>query len=160
MKIFIRIFVYVLGAAIAAAVATVGLDGTKRDQTGIIKTAGPLAISAVQVGDCVNKPPAGEAFDRVKGIPCSESHYFEVIEVTDLDSETDYKTSKMNLQVEGICKSAFKSYVGVDWDKSRLAMTYAYPTKQSWEHGDRNIQCLIARSDGFASVGSFYASKK
>ena len=42
----------------------------------------------------------------------------------------------------------FAIYVGIPYDQSRYDITLYPPTKETWEAGDRAVQCVVEDSRG------------
>ena len=41
------------------------------------------------------------------------------------------------------CNSAFQSYVGIAYSKSRYTLTYVVPASATWPGGDRALHCMV-----------------
>lgn len=54
----------------------------------------------------------------------------------------------MNDMASDACIDAFEAYVGRPYDESDLDITWYVPSRESWEDGDRSLQCVAIRTDG------------
>jgi len=52
------------------------------------------------------------------------------------------------------CRRRFADFVGLEYDSSRLELTYLYPTSQSWRDGDRLFLCAVSAPDGETLQGT------
>ena len=140
--------------AAAAAAGTIawagisGIDNTTRDEGGQIVASGDLGAFVTKVGDCINDlPQDSDLVDVLKGVPCSESHHWQVIHKENL-SLTEFSQSAIDVETETICDAAIESLVN-SVDSSKLdeyqdaSQQYFFPTADSWENDDRVVDCLI-----------------
>ena len=54
----------------------------------------------------------------------------------------------MNDMASDACIDAFEAYVGRPYDESDLDITWYFPSRESWEDGDRSLQCIAISGDG------------
>lgn len=83
--------------------------------------------------------------DQVPAIPCDMPHDFEVYGLFDVVDEPDYPGESIVVaQAEVGCLQRFEGYVGAAYvaDGAR-AVSYLYPTAETWSEGDRAVHCLV-----------------
>jgi hypothetical protein len=104
----------------------------------------------LQVGECFDQPVETTEISDVQRQPCTEAHDAEVFLVVDHPEAEAYPISlTFDNFVDEQCKPAFNTYTGLDYDTSTdLNFSYFYPTRESWNDGDREVTCFIVRADG------------
>lgn len=104
------------------------------------------------IGDCFDPVEDRDDQALIAGIVrrCDERHLMEVIGIPVLDyAETAPfpGDAEIDRQSDELCRAAFKSYVGVDFDDSRLDVTYYPPLPESWIDGDRLVVCIVEAAE-------------
>jgi hypothetical protein len=92
--------------------------------------------------------------DKVRVVPCVESHEQEVFGVLDFDRARQYPdTDRLDDVFTGACSEMFSAYIGVGVDVAGLTIAPNYPTPAEWERGERRIVCsaIEADDDGVAN---------
>ncbi len=143
MSIIRNVITGIVGVGIVSAGAW-ALDTTTRDEAGIIVESGDLGVFNFSVGDCLTDFPAGGSIDKATGTPCTEPHEYEVYAETYLADESETVPADIREQASDFCLSSYKSFVGLAYDDSTLAVTNLYPTADSWVGGDKELTCLIS----------------
>ena len=134
------------GIIVIAVVIAVALGGTLfgagRSSTGEIDRAGDLSANDLRVGDCFDlKDPDAEEVGDVAAQPCTEAHEYEVFYVG-LLAEGSYPGEQALTEfVIDNCEPAFGTYIGTAYLDSQLDFSWLYPSDDSWDDGDRSIQC-------------------
>ena len=106
-----------------------------------------VSAADLKVGDCFDVP-TGATIKTVDHHPCTESHTAEVILVADYTGTTYPISLSLDRFIEESCVPAFTSYIGREIDAvPDLSIGYFYPSRDSWDGGDRTITCYVARSD-------------
>lgn len=126
-----------------------------RDASGEITDAGNLTANELRVGDCLDWPGSGsdevETFSSVKAIPCAAAHDLEVYHLASYPAASDAAFPGDDAITEyglDACHVAFADYVGEAWEMvPDLDYTLFWPTTESWDAGDRTIQCLLMHID-------------
>ena len=119
---------------------------------------GELGVFVTQLGDCLNEVPGGTAVEvsTVTGVPCDQPHHWQLIHKGDITLEA-YSRSAVNDEKTKICTAAieelFTSFVNANDEeileyKNAEGYTLA-PTSESWENGDRTVDCLIGSETEF-----------
>lgn len=111
-----------------------------------------LSGSALQVGDCFDKPEgtqgkAAEAQQRA----CTDPHGAEVLFVGDFTPDSDALPNSEQFLAffNTTCASAFNEYTGLDFATDpTYDMDMYVPTIESWNDGDRKVICFAIRLDG------------
>jgi putative regulator of septum formation len=131
--------VLILGGSIAGVVFNAA-----RGDGGDITKAGDLKISDLRVGDCFDvKDPAAEVIEDVKAVPCTQEHEYEMYLISSMSSGSYPSDAAFSTFVENECLPAFATYVGLGYDESELDVFYVVPSSESWDDGDRAVQCSI-----------------
>jgi Septum formation len=106
-----------------------------------------VSADDLKVGDCFNIPN-GTSIQTVEHHPCNENHNAEVVLVKDYDGATYPISLSLDSFIESNCVPAFETYVGRAIDSEpELSIGYFYPSRDSWESGDRTIICYVALPD-------------
>ncbi|OJX65700.1 MAG: hypothetical protein BGO95_04465 [Micrococcales bacterium 73-13] len=104
-------------------------------------------FTSVEAGDCY------DTVDRssVQVVDCDRPHGFEVFASLLLD-DAEYPGTTISDAVAARCKSAFATFVGVEFDASALSLRTVAPSQRTWEQGDREVLCVVfdpaARTSG------------
>jgi Septum formation len=101
----------------------------------------------LKVGECFDIP-GQTTIETVTKHPCNESHGAEVIFVGEYSGDTYPISSSLDSYIEESCVPAFESYVGQNIDsQAALSIGYFYPSRDSWDSGDRTITCYALHTD-------------
>lgn len=116
----------------------------RRDDSGQINTGGTLSIGDLQTGDCFDAEDTDELAD-VQARPCTQSHQYELFHVaTWTHGGGDYPSGAAVEQfVIDQCGPAYDAYVGTGAAADELEVLFITPTQESWDDGDRVIQCAV-----------------
>ena len=111
-------------------------------------SSGPTSsVLDLYVGQCIQDPGEGTVFD-VENAVCTNEHWGEVFHVTTITSSQMPSEDDMNDMASDACIDAFEAYVGRPYDESDLDITWYFPSRESWEDGDRSLQCIAISGDG------------
>lgn len=160
---FPRLIIFI----IAISALYLFFDDAERDDTGAIVSEGDLGVMSLRLGDCLNDPniseaDEAEAVSSVSAIPCDQPHDFEVYAESD---QLFYRQSvrpdeeEILERANRFCGVEFENFVGVNLQSSIFTYYYFYPTKKSWNQGDRTISCLLGHYLGTKLEGSKRGSK-
>jgi len=131
--------VLILGGAIAGAVFNAA-----RNDEGDIAKAGDLKITDLRVGDCFDlKDPAAELIEDVKAVPCEQEHEYEMFLIGSMAAGSYPSDTAFSSFVENECLPAFETYVGLVYEESVLDVFWVVPSTDSWNDGDRAVQCAV-----------------
>lgn len=145
--------------AIGVGVLLIGAIGAwyfnaSRSGSGEITRSGDLPASELRVGDCFDlKDPTAENVDDVAARVCTEEHEFEVYFVGILPAGDYPGDAAFSNYVDVECLASFETYIGTPYLESELDVFYFTPTVETWNEGDRSIQCaayhpLVSRLSG------------
>ena len=125
-------------------------DNTTRNDDGEIVEGGDLGVFAVQEGDCVNFPEDDTAIQSFDAVACEEPHDGEIYELFDITGFDEYPgDAEISTQAGEGCRSAFESFVGIDYDSSVLFFTFLSPSQGTWnDFDDREVICIITPAEG------------
>ena len=147
-RFLVRGFIFVL---IIGAIYWLFPDA-KRDESGAIVSEGDLEVRSLRVGDCFNNPSlsdleGNETTDvrSVDAIPCDLPHEFEMYALShQLFYQSSYPGEEVaTLTADEYCEIEFEKFVGIDYQDSILSFVFMFPTKDSWNRGDKSITCAI-----------------
>jgi hypothetical protein len=142
MSIVRNVITGVVGVGIVSAGAW-ALDETTRNDQGAIVESGELGVFSFVVGDCITGLSDSGTIESATGVPCSDKHEYEVYSETFLSDDSQTVPADIEAQADEYCYGQFSSFVGLDYESSKLDFTYIYPTEESWAGGDREITCMI-----------------
>ena len=133
---------------VIAIVLVVGyLTSARRDDEGSVTSRGTVPIEDLRPGDCFTVGDETE-ISQVDGIPCDESHPYEVFAIADYNVETYPATDdQLELAFQSVCTGPFESYVGTPYPDSALFAWFITPTEEGWEDGDHEFICYLFEED-------------
>jgi hypothetical protein len=132
----------------------------------------PTQASELDVGDCFQEPatvsgltttvpgastPDAERVLSVPTVKCDEPHDFEVTIIHKADGADDAYPGSAAIANASTspCAAGFEDYVGASPQESALDSTpLLFPTKLSWEDGQRDVVCVAVSDDESQVVGS------
>jgi len=116
----------------------------QRGDTGQITQGGNMAVADLRVGDCfdLGDPDASE-FDNVKAVPCAEPHTYEMFYVEDVPGADYPGDDALIAWADEHCLPEFASFVGIEYEVSRLDIFWFSPSTDSWSAGDHSVQCAL-----------------
>lgn len=92
-----------------------------------------ISVSDVQQGDCItSRLPDGSVFETVEIVVCSEDWQFRVVSSFEVEADRSFPGDAYFVQ---------QAFVRCD----RRYSDHLVPTEESWEQGDRTINCLQDR---------------
>lgn len=125
----------------------------KRDDSGEITKPGTIEFSDMRVGDCANYPDIPTdadgtfEFTDLKAQRCSDPHDFEMYAILSFPAGSNDPFPGRDAIIEWAlneCYDRFEPYTGVAYEESLdLDIDGFLPSEDSWEQGDRHIQCLL-----------------
>jgi len=114
-------------------------------------TVGELQLSQLQAGDCVtganlqlNKTTPWPKLSQA--VPCTQAHTAEVFYANNnywAQQGSFPGNATIKKDATAACNSAFQSYVGIAYSKSRYTLTYVVPAAATWPGGDRALHCML-----------------
>jgi hypothetical protein len=118
--------------------------------------------TALKTGDCVNDQTVsdGEGGNSVQEVvtDCAQPHDGEVFLVFTMPGATFPGYFAVGDAQQDECQSAFKDYVGVDWERSKYSIDYTSPTEDEWATGKHQIVCTLIDAANGKLTGSAKAS--
>jgi len=113
-------------------------------------TTGNLQVSQFQVGDCLTG--ANLQLNQTTpwpklslAVPCSQAHTAEVFYANNYfwsKNSAFPGDQSVRKTATAQCNSAFQSYVGIAYPKSRYTWTLTIPDQSSWPGGERGLHCM------------------
>jgi hypothetical protein len=156
----LAVLVIVAAAAVAlAAWAANAPDASTPRQTGEAATIGPTSAptpTAEPEYDYPTVDSVGECYDPIlqrtigsllamRIIECDEPHLSELLGIGEIDAAEDVEWPgqvEVDIDAEDICRTIFRQYVGVSFERSRINMIYFSPNEETWASGDREVWCV------------------
>lgn len=107
-----------------------------------------LIYAQLRIGDCLrgsnmrlNK--TGPWPHQVTGVACTAAHIAQVYYVGYWPRNLRFPGRKPLLNASNsTCDRAFRQYDGTKLANSRLGMTFIWPPRRPWTHGDRRLACI------------------
>lgn len=123
------------------------LTSARRDDDGGLATGGNVSVDDLRPGDCFNAGDETEISD-VDGVPCTESHAYEVFAVGTYEADVYPSTPEQSdAAFAATCLQPFASYVGTAYADSELWASMITPSKEGWDDGDREFICYLHEED-------------
>jgi Septum formation len=134
----------VIGFFIAAGAVGGLIFNASRGESGEITKTGDLAATDLRAGDCFDlKDPSAEEIGDVTGIPCTAEHEYETFFIGTMPEGPFPNDDGFIAWLDGNCRPAFETYVGMAYENSELDIFWLQPTSEAWNDGDRSIQCAL-----------------
>jgi len=105
----------------------------------ITAACGGNSTGTLAVGDCLLEPD-GEEITSFTTTDCTEPHDLEVYAVFE-SGALGYEAIEAEASTR--CINSFATYVGVDYFDSELQYDWFQPTTETWDDGDRAVQCIL-----------------
>jgi len=112
---------------------------------------------SVTVGDCINQPAqdAQGNITKVTKIDCAKPHDQEIFKSIIMPDGKFPGDDAVDTAASDGCRPAFKDFVGIDYNDSKLSLTDFQPTQDSWndkDFPDREILCIVYEEDASKNV--------
>ena len=171
--LFVLVFVggsVVLVVGVAATAVVIGsvVDGVEglnfdgdSDAGGATATTVPAGGGdGLLVGQCMDddeldKYLAGDDFSLVS---CDDPHDIEVYYSHEFDAGPYPGDETVTEDLKFLCLSTFEGYVGADYEASALSFWALWPSKGTWEDGNRLGECALFDPNSNKMTGSAYQS--
>jgi hypothetical protein len=122
------------------------------------------------IGDCFDAPStantsasSGVEIEDVQHHPCSEPHVYETFAVfrhPAPDGDAYPGVDVLFDYAETNCLPPFATYVGIDYQKSLLVVSYIVPKDVGWKSGQRTISCFAGNPDDSPITGSLKGAQR
>lgn len=170
-----------IGALFGVAAAAINAGLSRRQMRWPIKVAAMVGVGAISValylgvafaiapipsldtGSCVNGISVGSTVTAgtTREIDCAKPHDNEVIGSIRYTGGVAFPGQDDLLAfAEAPCVEAFGTYVGIDFQSSRLDMIIVTPTDLTWAKGDRLLSCVVVAGDGTKLTASVKGSAR
>ena len=107
-------------------------------------TAGPVAVSDLEVGMCFDDVDSGlNEVSEVPAVPCDGPHANEVFAVLEQPGDEFPGEEEIRGLADEGCAASFESFVGAPLETSTLTPFPVTPTAESWARGDRQVVCVL-----------------
>ncbi len=112
----------------------------------------------IAVGDCL-VPPTEEVFYEIRRVPCDTPHGAEVFALVTRPGAEYPGPDAIASFARAECHSAFAKWAGTPFDDQELLGVWWFsPSKESWDDGDRTIQCYLGLADDSLATRSYRAA--
>lgn len=157
-----RIIGFIIVGLIAVGISE--CSSADRNSEGEITSQGEVDAFETRVGDCFLELPSEFSseetieFQSLDAIPCSEAHKWQVVHKGYLSNMTEYSEASIQQESSRICEDAYESlFLSINdfkYEEYKNAQSISFfPTPESWENGDKTVDCLIGSETSF-----FYTS--
>jgi hypothetical protein len=120
----------------------------RRDDSGQIANVGDMQVEDLRVGDCFDlKDPEATEVAEVEAKPCTTAHKYELFHDADMPDGEFPSDAAVETFVQAECVPAFTAYVGMDYADSALYFSWFAPSTETWDDGDRTVQCAAYEPD-------------
>ena len=134
-------------------------DESIRDVSGEVVEAGEVGVFVLKVGDCVQLPSefksqllgnTGETSNitSFSAVPCTELHDAELYSIKTTNKNEFPGAEALFDEFSDSCIDEYLTYSGIEYDLSPHSAFPVVPTAESWEQGDRVIQCFAILANG------------
>lgn len=109
----------------------------------------------LRVGDCYQPPDNDPRF--IERQRCAGPHGREVAAVLDHPARPAVSypgLEAIRRDLDPLCKTAAEDYVGGLLDQSPLRIYHIYPSRESWNDGNRRVVCALGGKDRAPLIGS------
>jgi len=107
------------------------------------------------VGDCYARPDDDPRF--VEKQSCARPHGREVTAAVEHPAAPGVRfpgVAALNREMDRVCRTAAEAYIGRSLDQAPLRVYRIYPSRESWEGGNRRVVCSLGRADRGPLAGS------
>ncbi len=130
------------------------MQDVARDDSGSVIEGGEVGSQKIRVGDCFEDVGEGQ-LESVTVVPCGDVHMYEAFHQFDVDRDDHPGRFVIEDLAEQNCLGAFEGYVGLSYAESIYAISYFWPTEETWDRlDDRRVLCLLVRMDETPTVGT------
>ena len=137
------------------------VDSADRDASGQIVGAGTIDVFDLKVGDCFDDGDAySDEVTTLPAVPCNEPHDNEAYAAFNVSVASYPGDDAMWDMATEECYERFAPFVGRDYESSQYDFFTLHPTRESWNHNDREVVCVIYDMDLDKLTGSVRGSKK
>ncbi len=159
-SILFRVIIFgVLGVAGYSQISESNKDDSTRSETGEVVESGVVGVQVLKLGDCVQLPSdfksqlltgIGEltTFSSFTAVPCTELHDAELFSIKTVNKNEFPGEDALIAEFSSSCTDDYATYSGIDYDLSPHLVFPMVPTADSWEQGDRALQCFALMENG------------
>lgn len=127
----------------------------------ILAACGQAAL-LVDEGQCFNNPDGrSDIVTNVDIVDCADAHDNEMYAVVPYPIEGPHPGDQVIQEfADATCIERFEDFVGFDYLASELDLGYFWPTDESWDAGDRTVQCFVFELDGSQAAGTLQGAAR
>ena len=143
-----------VGVTAVAVVVWLGVAFALRSAISPPVPSHPFALAS---GTCLNgyKPGVTITVDMLQPVDCAGAHDNEIVGGSVGPTGQAFPgETVLQSYAATVCLPAFRGYVGIDIDASRLDMLPLLPTDAMWSRGERELSCVVLARDGSKLTGS------
>jgi len=144
---------------LTVVVLTGNLPGlADRDPAGVITQRGHVPSTELNIGDCLPAEVAANTETLIVELaPCTEPHKGEVYAEFALAAGPYPGDAHVTRLAEGGCVMRFQTFIGTNYDKSELELTFLQPIRDSWSQ-NREVTCMAGGTE--PTTGSLKGVKR
>lgn len=137
---------WLLAFAIGLAIA---ISTAERDPSGDVVEGGRISLDSLAPGDCVNDLEDEGLQSSLPAVACAEPHEGEVYALFDVTMDGGWPgEDAISAEADSGCLDRLGSYSPDAQDDDTVTLYYVYPTRSSWQDGDREVICIVYFLDG------------
>lgn len=127
----------------------------------LVAACGQAAL-LVDEGQCFDNPDGrSEIVTNVDIVDCDDPHDNEMYAVVAYPDQGSHPGDDVIRDfADETCIQRFEEFVGFDYLASELDLGYFWPTDESWDAGDRTVQCFVFELDGSQSAGTLQGAAR
>jgi hypothetical protein len=134
-----------VGAFLLVPAVTGLIANATRAPGGAIVKGGDLNASDLRAGDCFDlKDQTAKEIGDVHAVPCTSEHEYETFFTGSMPAGSFPTEAALDAWISGHCEPAFRTYIGISYEQSRLEDFNFTPSREAWNAGDRSIQCNVS----------------
>jgi hypothetical protein len=118
-----------------------------RDGNGKVTRKGDLAVTQLQVGDCIEKWAATTEVGKVTVVPCATAHNAEVFHTFEVTGNEFPGDGPIRDQSSTQCLDKLKTPVA-EADRKKIKIAVFKPIATSWKRGEHAVACVAVQSEG------------
>lgn len=132
---------FIIAVTLGALLLLAACGGAGRDDDGNIDKEGDVGVDSIQVGDCFSAIPDSNAVSGIPAVPCAENHKAEAYGTFSLAAGPFPGVAEVKKRAQTACLKRFTTFVGIDYNKSKLEMFTLHPLKETWDDS-RRVTCV------------------
>lgn len=115
-----------------------------------------VALEALTTGSCADILDGINGVEFVRVIACNQPHQYEKAGTYELSDFTDQYPGRIAIEriVHKGCRALYESHTGQVYSGRDFGIQAIYPSRSTWDEGDRTVECLLMNIDRSMLTGS------